>query len=226
MYDAEDHLWSVVPNGGQAEVRYVYGAGIDSPVARQTVVVGGSGYVAQDSHWYLTDRQGSVLQVIRADTMSSVKAIRYDGGKAVERWGGLPDRFEYTGRPTDHLTGLQDNRARWLRTDLGRFVQEDSFDASVTGDANPYRYVFNSYPNGTDPSGHFFNLISGAIGAVVGGGDQRRERPGRDLPGGGRRCSLRLDLRSGLHGLRPGDHLGGESPGGRRRWRSAQGRRP
>ncbi|NEZ61835.1 RHS repeat-associated core domain-containing protein [Leptolyngbyaceae cyanobacterium CCMR0082] len=62
-------------------------------------------------------------------------------------------RFGYTGRERDDATGLMYYRARYYDPAVARFISEDSlgFDA---GDANLYRYVFNSPTNNyTDPSG-------------------------------------------------------------------------
>ncbi|NEQ42439.1 MAG: hypothetical protein F6K00_02305 [Leptolyngbya sp. SIOISBB] len=54
---------------------------------------------------------------------------------------------------------------------MGRFISEDpmSFDA---GDANLYRYVFNSPTNYTDPTGEFAQVAVHVIaaGAIVGVG--------------------------------------------------------
>ena len=61
-------------------------------------------------------------------------------------------RFGYTSRERDEVTGLMYYRARYYDPAVGRFLSEDplGFDA---GDANFYRYVFNSPTNYTDPSG-------------------------------------------------------------------------
>ncbi|MFG6102821.1 RHS repeat-associated core domain-containing protein [Leptothoe sp. EHU-05/26/07-4] len=61
-------------------------------------------------------------------------------------------RFGYIGRERDDAMGLIYYRARYYDPAVGRFISEDllGFDA---GDANLYRYVFNSPTNYTDPSG-------------------------------------------------------------------------
>src|SRR5262245_18185875 len=69
------------------------------------------------------------------------------------------DDIEVAGRFTDWQTGLQNNRARWYNTLSGQFMSRDSWGYSA-GDTNLFRYAGNSWPNGTDPSGHFFLLMS------------------------------------------------------------------
>ncbi|NEZ55017.1 RHS repeat-associated core domain-containing protein, partial [Adonisia turfae] len=56
-------------------------------------------------------------------------------------------------------------RARYYDPVVGRFISEDplSFNA---GDANLYRYVFNSPTNYTDPSGEAALVTLAAVGGV------------------------------------------------------------
>ncbi|MGD1932722.1 MAG: RHS repeat-associated core domain-containing protein [Leptolyngbyaceae cyanobacterium] len=74
-------------------------------------------------------------------------------------------RFGYTGRERDEESGMLYYRARYFNPAVGTFVGEDplGFDA---GDANLYRYVFNSPTNYTDPSGMQTDVMgsSGGIG--------------------------------------------------------------
>jgi RHS repeat-associated protein len=58
----------------------------------------------------------------------------------------------FTGQILDPTTGLLFYDARWYDPKLGRFVCEDPIGFAA-GDANPFRYVGNSWPNGTDPTG-------------------------------------------------------------------------
>ncbi|NEQ42455.1 MAG: RHS repeat-associated core domain-containing protein [Leptolyngbya sp. SIOISBB] len=79
--------------------------------------------------------------------------------------------FGYTGRERDEATGLMYYRARYYDPAVGRSLSEDpiGFDA---GDANLYRYVFNSPSNYTDPTGMAALVLLGAGKAikVIGGG--------------------------------------------------------
>ncbi|MDV3349818.1 RHS repeat-associated core domain-containing protein [Leptothoe sp. LEGE 181152] len=74
-------------------------------------------------------------------------------------------RSGYTGRERDDATGLIYYRARYYDPAVGRFISEDplGFDA---GDANLYRYVFNSPTNYTDPSGEATLVTLAAVGGV------------------------------------------------------------
>jgi RHS repeat-associated protein len=60
-----------------------------------------------------------------------------NGGKAVLRVDNaqFADPYEYTGRPFDDWTGLQNNRARWLNPTTGRFMSEDPI-GYAGGDTN------------------------------------------------------------------------------------------
>jgi RHS repeat-associated protein len=62
------------------------------------------------------------------------------------------NRYGFTARELDSVTGLQYNRARWYDPKTGRWTSQDplGFDA---GDANWYRYVRNDPSNATDPTG-------------------------------------------------------------------------
>ena len=168
MHDGR-HVWADVWTDGTVIDRYVHGTGTDELLAKVRLAGGDDREM-----YYLTDRQGSVQVMVLADGGHRFKDIRYLGTQA-RPWGdaglqpfALHDRFGYTGREFDPVTGLQYNRARWLHPGSGRFVTEDSLPDTVTGDANPYRYVKNSYANATDPSGHVISWATALIGAGVG----------------------------------------------------------
>jgi RHS repeat-associated protein len=61
-------------------------------------------------------------------------------------------RFDYTGREWDGETGQYYYRARYYDPRVGQFISQDPIGFTA-GDANLYRYVFNSPTNFTDPSG-------------------------------------------------------------------------
>lgn len=61
-------------------------------------------------------------------------------------------RFGYTGREQDEESDLMYYRARYFDPATGTFVGEDPLGFGA-GDANLYRYVFNSPTNFTDPDG-------------------------------------------------------------------------
>jgi RHS repeat-associated protein len=103
--------------------------------------------------WYLTDYQHSVIGMVDS-TGSSLGSLTYDGfGNVLTNTTGVNgDRYGFTSRELDSVTGLQYNWARYYDPALGKWTSMDplGFDA---GDANLYRYVANGPTNGVDPSG-------------------------------------------------------------------------
>jgi RHS repeat-associated protein len=126
-------------------MRRVYGDGTDQVVARES----SGGTVA----WYGADRLGSVIGLVDA-TGAPLDTIVYDayGNRTSESSPANGDRYGFTGRELDSVTGLQYNRARWFDPKTGRWTSQDplGFDA---GDDNLYRYVWNGPTNATDASG-------------------------------------------------------------------------
>jgi RHS repeat-associated protein len=104
--------------------------------------------------WYLTDRLGTVRDVVDGGGVlrdhrdySGFGVLLTETGAA---WG---DRYSFAGREHDAVTGLDNNRARNNRDPrTGRFNSEDP-SGFASGDANPYRYAGNRPTNATDPSG-------------------------------------------------------------------------
>ncbi|MDB9526004.1 hypothetical protein PN498_08405, partial [Oscillatoria sp. CS-180] len=163
VYDG-DHIALVFNEAGTQTHRYLHGPNIDQILAEETA----DGAV----HWALTDHQGSVRDVID-NSGTILNRIVYDsfGQVTSETNPDFDFRFGYTGRERDEATGLMYYRARYYDPAVGRFLSEDpmGFDA---GDANLYRYVFNSPTNYTDPDGQLaIPLVSVvAVGAIVGAG--------------------------------------------------------
>ena len=134
-------------NGGNAEVaRYLQGPAIDEVLARET----GTGNTVA---WYLQDRLGTVRDIAN-NSGAIVDHLGYDafGAVTIETDPGYGDRFKFTGRELDPVTGLQFNRARWYDAAAGRFLSEDPIGFGG-GDANLYRYVGNRPAIATDPTG-------------------------------------------------------------------------
>ena len=124
------------------------------------------------SYYYHTDHQGSVRAITTRRAVTN--AYAYDSyGTAEELVESLAQRFRYTGREYDALTGLYHYRARAYDPQTARFLQEDPlwFDA---GDLNVYRMTWNNPVNWTDPSGKFAGVEYGKLTqrttvAVIGG---------------------------------------------------------
>jgi RHS repeat-associated protein len=110
--------------------------------------------------WYVTDRQGSVLELL---DQNGVPVTRdgysgFGGQLHTQDAGWVPpaatinNPYQYTGRYFEATTGLQYNRSRWYNPLLGRWMNPDPLGFAA-GDSNLYRYVGNSPTNYTDPSG-------------------------------------------------------------------------
>jgi RHS repeat-associated protein len=148
---------------GNLTVRYLFGP---------TVVNGAvmSGILARTSSggttaWYLTDKLGSVRDVV-SSSGSELDHIVYDsfGNIVTETNASNGDRFKFAGMQYDAATGQYYDHARWYGATDGRFSGQDPA-AFQAGDTNLFRYVLNGPTLGTDPSG--MNLF--AINPVVGG---------------------------------------------------------
>jgi RHS repeat-associated protein len=123
-----------------------------------------------DVFWALSDHLGTVRRLVD----NAGNAIR---DRVFSAWGQVVEDtnptfaypFAFTGREYDRETGLYYYRARYYDPHTGRFLSEDPLSFAA-GDTNLSRYVFNSPPNYTDPTGEFIQVLVGAgIGAVVGG---------------------------------------------------------
>jgi RHS repeat-associated protein len=101
---------------------------------------------------YLSDRLGSTIALSDANANSATTYSYEPYGRATQ--AGAPDDNgrAFTGREDDGTSFLY-YRARYYDPTGGRFLSEDSIGV-LSGDANPYRYVFSSPLNFRDPSGH------------------------------------------------------------------------
>jgi RHS repeat-associated protein len=101
--------------------------------------------------WLLPDHQGSIRTVVQG---SSIRRVKFDAfGNII---GSHPEqqplRFGYTGQEYDAETGLTYMNARYYDPLTGSFVSQDP-EGFKAGDSNLYRYVGNSTPNRSDPTG-------------------------------------------------------------------------
>jgi RHS repeat-associated protein len=134
-------------SSGSLTFSYLYGNGIDFLLARLNT--------SFDPTWYLTDKLGSVRQVVNTSG-SVVDTITYDsyGNIASESSPSNGDRFKFTSREWDSESGQYFERARYYNPGAGRFLSEDSLGFRA-GDSNFYRYVLNQPTRSGDPSGLF-----------------------------------------------------------------------
>jgi RHS repeat-associated protein len=142
-YDGQN-VWADLDGSNNLLVRRIFLNTVDSVTAR----ISASGTVA----WYLPDRLGSI-NVITDATGDVIDRITYDGYGNIlsETNPSASDRYLFTGREFDRVTGLEYNRARYYDPTTGRWTTEDPLGLAVG--PNPYVYVGNNPTNAMDPSG-------------------------------------------------------------------------
>jgi RHS repeat-associated protein len=131
------------------QTRYLRGDGVDEIIAR----IESTGQPNPGAAWYLTDRLGSVRNLV--DSTGAVQdTIVYDGFGNVtsESNGSFGDRWKWTGREWESNTGLQYNRARYYDPQTGRWTSQDPIGLAGA-DANFYRYATNNPLTESDPTG-------------------------------------------------------------------------
>jgi RHS repeat-associated protein len=155
-YDGTN-IWADVTTTNTLLARYVYGDGVDQVWARAIP----AGLTNSGVAWYLTDREGSVRDIM--DSSSVIQDhIDYDGyGNPTHTTISFADREGYAGGQTDLNTGLVQQRGRWYDPKTGRWQSEDPIGFGG-GDANLRRYVGNNPTNATDPTGQFLVVKTGA----------------------------------------------------------------
>lgn len=142
--------------GGNFVARYVFGSGVDEPLAA---------YRGGTWEFYQADGLGSITSLsTSAGTVSD--SFTYDSfGNVSSSTGSFAQPFRYTGREWDLETGLYYYRARYYDAQNGRFLSEDpvGFQAGV----NFYRHVGNNPIRFRDPSG--MNPLVGTLPWLGGG---------------------------------------------------------
>ncbi|MCL2641166.1 MAG: fibronectin type III domain-containing protein, partial [Phycisphaerales bacterium] len=129
---------------GSLVASYAYGYGLTS----QIDAAGNATYYAYDmfgSTSVMTNAAGNVVNNYVYDPF----------GQTLFKQEGIANAFQFVGQhgvKTGLHAELVDMRARWYDANAGRFISEDPLGLTA-GDANLYRYVFNSPANGIDPSG-------------------------------------------------------------------------
>ncbi len=146
-YDGQD-VWADLDGSNNVKVRYLRGDVVDQVFARSVA----AGQTNAGVAWYLTDRLGSVR-----DLMDGSQAVRdhldYGGfGVVTESVASFGDRYKFTGREYDPDAGLQYNRARFYDQRPGRWISEDPIGFGGN-DSNLSRYVGNEPSDAKDPSG-------------------------------------------------------------------------
>ena len=121
-------------------------------------------------HYYLKDHLGNNRVVCSASgAVEQVNHYYPFGGLFGESTGGDTQRYKYNGKELDRMHGLDwyDYGARHM--DGMRFTTIDPLAGDYYS-ISPYAYCANNPINAIDPDGRAANLITGGIGALVGGG--------------------------------------------------------
>jgi RHS repeat-associated protein len=148
LYDG-DEVWADYTAAGQVVTRYFHGEQTDEHLARWRPSAGLA--------WYLSDRQGSVVDLVDgAGALLNHLDYGAFGQILAQTNAANGDRFTYTGREYEARLGLYWYRARWYDPNGGRFMSEDPMGFGA-GDVNLRRYVGNAPTNWIDPSGLYRN---------------------------------------------------------------------
>jgi RHS repeat-associated protein len=153
------HPYADFNGSGSLLTRYLFGPGVVNgaimPVILARTSSGGT------TAWYLTDKLGSVRDIVDASG-NSLDHVVYDsfGNIVSETNAGNGDRFKFAMMQSDTTIGQNYDNARWYGSVPGRFVNHDPLDF-VAGDTNLYRYVGNSPVALVDPTGlDWLDLLS------------------------------------------------------------------
>src|SRR5262249_44143060 len=130
---------------GSLTARYMFGAGIDEPLAV---------YRGAASEFYEADGLGSVTSLSTVAGVLS-DSFAYDSfGNLLSSAGSFTQPFRYTDREWDVETGLYYYRARYYDSAFGRFLSQDPLSFEGSG-VSFYGYVNNNPTNWSDPLGLF-----------------------------------------------------------------------
>jgi RHS repeat-associated protein len=112
--------------------------------------------------WYLTDKLGSVREIV-GSTGTVEDQLNYDAyGKTLSETNpSSGDRFKYAGGQYDSGLGMYLLGRRWYTPANGGWNSPDPL--GLRPNSNPYRYVGNGPTDGTDPTG----LLPGAWSSLL-----------------------------------------------------------
>ena len=101
-----------------------------------------------------------------------VKSYNYDDFGLTKEKGNVSFKndVKYIGAVHDSSSNLYYMNARLYNPDTGRLLTQDTYRENPYGPLTQYLYSYggNNPVNMTDPTGHFFGLVTAAIGAAVG----------------------------------------------------------
>jgi RHS repeat-associated protein len=154
VYDGpspDAHPYADFNGSGSLTMHYLFGPGEVNGAVMSVILARTSS--GGTTAWYLTDKLGSVRDVV--DSSGNVlDHTVYDGfGNIVTETNATNgDRFKFAGMQYDAITGQYFDDARWYGCGSGRYSSLDPMGFAA-GDANFYRYVFNYTTGAVDPSG-------------------------------------------------------------------------
>ncbi len=106
--------------------------------------------------YYVLNGHGDVVGLVDG-AGNTLNSYTYDmWGAPLTTNESIQQPFRYSGELWDSSTGLQYLRARWYDPNIGRFINEDTYEGNVTNplSLNLYTYVENNPLRYIDPSGH------------------------------------------------------------------------
>jgi len=163
IYDDDDVVMDFSIAGASASVvrRYLHNPAIVDQVLAQEDLEE-SLESADRVHWQASDNQGTIRDHIDNEGNSALH-LTYDsfGELLTDLPSNVQIRYTYTGREWSSISSTYYMRARWYDPISGNWISLDPIGLGA-GDTNTSRFIFNSAPNATDPSGERAYLIPGA----------------------------------------------------------------
>nr|WP_161501616.1 putative Ig domain-containing protein [Rhodopirellula sp. SM50] len=153
-----DNVWADFHDAGEASMRYLFGQSIDKIICVFNTDLGAT--------WHLSDSLGTITASTQSTGLLAYTSALSVFGLAGAVTDETQTRYSFTGREYDNAAGVYYYRARAYSPDQGVFLSEDplSFEA---GDANLYRYVYNTPTIFVDPTGQVSIVTQAAIGAGI-----------------------------------------------------------
>ncbi|WP_438349573.1 RHS repeat-associated core domain-containing protein [Paenibacillus sp. FA6] len=172
-------LMATDASGNKWKQSYVYGAGGERismsylPSADASTdwepspgASGAAGNTTPKTLYYMSDVRGSAIGLLGADGSVSARyhydefGVAKDPEKFDLNWAGPDNMFGYTGLGYDFNSGHSYARARYLDSEVGRFISEDTYEGDIKNPQalNLYTYVANNPLRYVDPSGHYYEF--------------------------------------------------------------------
>ena len=117
---------------------------------------------------YLYDGHGSV-RALANENGKITDTYTYDAfGNLILSTGSTANSYRYCGEQFDSTTGLYYLRARYMDTNTGRFISQDTYAGSTADPTSLHKYLYaNSNPvSNSDPSG--YSTLTGTQAAMAG----------------------------------------------------------